>query len=113
MRGYLRKLAAMEVPTNQEAKAKEVSPSSAEDNPTGSGSTKCKRCGFVDRDGNSECPNCGSSSMRKTDNGKQVRHNQPEAPDNQRMKNQDRVFSFFRGQAAFKHGPSDDSDSWE
>ena len=112
-RGYLKKLAEMNIPSNEEAKAEEGETSFAEDNPTGSGARKCKRCGYVDHDENAECPNCGSSSMRKMDNGKQVRHSRPDAPNNQRVKNQDRVFSFFRGQAAIKHGPSDDSESWD
>lgn len=113
MKGYLKKLAAMGAPTDEEAKAEAGEASFAEDNPTGAGSTKCKRCSFVDEDGASVCPNCGSNSMRKTDNGKQVNHSNPEAPKDQRVKNQDRVFSFFRGQTALKHGPSDDTESWD
>lgn len=113
MKGYLRKLAAMGAPTDEEAKAEAGEASFTEDNPTGAGSTKCRKCSFTDPDGNSICPNCGSNEMRKTDNGKQVRHNTPEIPKDQRVRNQDRVFSFFRGQAAIKHGPSDDTDSWD
>ena len=112
-KGYLRKLAAMESPTDQEAKAEEGNASFAEDNPTGSGARKCKRCGYVDHDDSAECPNCGSNAMRKMDNGKQVRHNHPGVPENQRVRNQDRVFSFFRGQAAIKHGPSADGEDWD
>lgn len=113
MKGYLKKLAEMNVPTDQEAKAEEGEASFTEDNPTGAGATKCKRCSFTDPDGSPSCPNCGSDSMRKLDNGKQVRHNSPEVPNSQRIRNQDKVFSFFRGQAAIKHGPTDDSSSWD
>lgn len=113
MKGYLRKLAAMNVPSDEEAKAEEGEASFAEDNPTGAGSTKCKRCGYKDPDGGSTCSNCGSDAMRKTDNGKQINHNNPEAPKDSRVRNQDRVFSFFRGQTAIKHGPSDDTSSWD
>lgn len=113
MKSYLKKLAAMGVPSDEEAKAEEGEASFAEDNPTGAGARKCKQCGYVDHDENSACPNCGSNSMRKMDNGKQVRHSQSEMPSNQRVKNQDRVFSFFRGQAAIKHGPTDDTEDWD
>lgn len=112
-KSYLRKLAAMSVPSDEEARAEEGETSFAEDNPTGSGARKCKRCGHVDHDDSPECPNCGSSSMRKMDNGKQVRHSRSELPSNQRMRNQDRVFSFFRGQAAIKHGPTADGEDWD
>lgn len=113
MKDYLKKLAEMNIPSEEEANAEEGKTSFAEDNPTGSGAMKCKRCSYVDHDGNSSCPNCGSNSMRKLDNGKQVKHDRPEMPNNQRIRNQDRVFSFFRGQAAIKHGPTDDSEDWD
>ena len=113
MKWSLRKLAAMSVPTDREAEAEAGEESFTEDNPTGSGATKCKRCSYTDPSGSSSCPNCGSYSMRKVDNGKQVNHSSPQMPDNRRIRNQDKVFSFFRGQAAIKHGPTDDTDSWD
>ena len=95
MKGYLKKLAAMGAPTDEEAKAEAGEASFAEDNPTGAGSTKCKRCSFVDEDGASVCPNCGSGSMRKTDNGKQVNHSIPEAPKEKKVKRSNCSFFAF------------------
>ena len=45
MKKSLRKLAAMEVPSENEARAEEGKETFTEDNPTGSGEVKCRKCG--------------------------------------------------------------------
>lgn len=113
MKKSLRKLAAMEVPSENEARAEEGKETFTEDNPTGSGEVKCRKCGQKSSAEEAEggCPNCGSRSLAKTDLGKKVNPSNPRVPTKDRVLNQDRVWTFFRGTPAIKHGPTDDGGS--
>ena len=113
MERYFKKKASIGVPSDAEAKAEEGTALFKEDEATLNGSTKCRRCGYEDENGASECPNCGSNSMRKAGLGRKLISSNPITPTKEKTTDQDRVFTFFRGMSAIKHGPIGDGGDFE